>query len=72
MSDTQVKRTRHVELTVDAGRWPAGTVGTVVEVFPTTALVEISDPRGHSEDFLTMPYDMLRPVAIYDQKRLAI
>ncbi len=62
MSDTQIKELDVVEPKADSGRWPAGTVGTVVKVFPSAALVEISDSRGHSEDFLTLPCDVLRPV----------
>ena len=44
-----------VELQTDVGRWPAGTVGTVVKVGATTALVEISDDRGHGLDFVDVP-----------------
>lgn len=42
-----------VELTVDSGRWPTGTIGTIVEADrtiveadPQRALVEISDDRA--------------------------
>lgn len=48
-----------VELTTDSGRWPAGTVGTVVEADDHTALVEISDDRGHALDFVSLPHDTL-------------
>jgi hypothetical protein len=48
-----------VELKVDSGRWPAGTVGTVVEADPKKALVEISDDRGHGLDFISVPHDAL-------------
>lgn len=48
-----------VELTVDSGRWPAGTIGTVVESDSDHALVEISDERGHGLDFVTVPHDAL-------------
>lgn len=61
-----------VELAADVGRWPAGTVATVVELLPAGALVEISDDRGHSEDFLVLPCDMLRIVGVHQQERLAI
>ena len=43
----------------DSGRWPAGTVGTVVEADHEKALVEISDDRGHGLDFITLPHDAL-------------
>jgi hypothetical protein len=50
-----------VELRVEFERWPAGTVGTVVEVFDDGALVEISDGRGHTLDVLALPHNALRP-----------
>jgi len=48
-----------VELKVDSGRWPAGTIGTVVEADADKALVEISDDRGHGLDFVSLPHDAL-------------
>jgi hypothetical protein len=48
-----------VELLVDSGRWPAGTVGTVVEADDRLALVKISDDRGHALDFVSIPQDAL-------------
>lgn len=48
-----------VELSVDSGRWPAGTIGTVVEADSKRALVEISDDRGHALDFISVPQDAL-------------
>ena len=49
-----------VELAVESGRWPAGTVGTVVEADDHQALVEISDDRGHALDFVALPHEALR------------
>lgn len=46
-----------VELLVDSGRWPAGTVGTVVEADSERVLIEISDDRGHGLDFVALPHD---------------
>ena len=48
-----------VALLTDSGRWPAGTVGTVVEVDDDSALVEISDERGHALDFVSLPHEAL-------------
>jgi chemotaxis protein histidine kinase CheA len=48
-----------VELRVDSGRWPAGTVGTIVEADDDQALIEISDDRGHGLDFISVPHDAL-------------
>ena len=48
-----------VELLVDSGRWPAGTIATVVETDDERALVEISDDRGHALDFISVPHDAL-------------
>jgi hypothetical protein len=58
--------TRHavvdvVELAADSGRWPAGTVGTVVEADDKRALVEISDDRGHALDLIALPHGALVP-----------
>lgn len=60
-------RSRHhaldvVELIADSGRWPAGTVGTVLEADDQSALVEISDEQGHALDFVSLPLDALATV----------
>ena len=60
-----------VELVVDSGRWPAGTVGTVVEADPQRALVEISDDRGHGLDFIALPHDALAPAGDHASARFA-
>src|SRR5436305_270701 len=39
-----------VELLAESGRWPAGTVGTVIEASDAAALIEIADDRGHRID----------------------
>jgi hypothetical protein len=46
-----------LELLVESGRWPAGTIGTVVEADAERALIEISDDRGHALDFISVPQD---------------
>jgi hypothetical protein len=51
-----------VELITESGRWPVGTVGTVVEADDRTALVEIADNRGHALDFVNLPHDALASV----------
>ena len=48
-----------VELLADSGRWPAATVGTVVEADDEKALVEISDDRGLALDFISVPHRAL-------------
>jgi hypothetical protein len=50
-----------VELIADSGRWPAGTIGTVVEADAQRALIEISDDRGHGLDFIAVPHDARAP-----------
>ena len=57
-----------VELVADSGRWPAGTVGTVVEAERDKALVEISDDRGHGLDFIAVPHDALAPVGDHAER----
>jgi hypothetical protein len=46
-----------VQLLTQSGRWPAGTVGTVLEASDTAALIEITDNRGHAIDFVSLPHD---------------
>jgi hypothetical protein len=59
MADTRHKILDVVELLVDSGRGPAGTIGTVVEADDQLALVEISDDRGHALDFISVPHRAL-------------
>lgn len=49
-----------VELREPRGGQPAGAVGSVVELFPTEALVEIADEHGKTVELLTVPYEALR------------
>ena len=51
-----------VQLRADSGRWPAGTIGTVVEADAEQALIEISDERGHALDFVSVPQEALAPM----------
>lgn len=44
-----------VELIARRGQWASGTVGTVVETFQSSAVVEIADGQGRSQDFLNVP-----------------
>src|SRR5581483_8377881 len=60
-----------VELLVDSGRWPAGTIGTVVEADERLALVEISDERGHALDFVSLPHDALATRPSHPVARIA-
>jgi uncharacterized protein DUF4926 len=61
-----------VELRVVSGRWPAGTVGTVVEVFSDGVMVEIADEQGRGIDFLELPMDAVSVSKHPQQKRLAV
>jgi hypothetical protein len=49
-----------VELVKARGGQPAGTVGAVVELFATEALVEIADENGATIELLSVPYEELR------------
>lgn len=53
-----------VEFLTESGRWPAGTVGTVVEADDRLALVEVDDERGHALDFVSLPHNVLAPAAV--------
>lgn len=69
-------KTRHavldvVELLSASGRWPVGTVGTVVDADDERALVEISDDRGHALDFVALPQDALKSVVGAGGSKLA-
>ena len=57
-----------VELVTDSGRWPAGTIGTVVEADAERALIEISDDRGHGLDFIAVPHDALAPAGDHAER----
>jgi len=48
-----------VELLTECGRWPAGTLGTVVESDDAVSLVEVADDRGHALDFVSVPHGAL-------------
>jgi hypothetical protein len=52
-----------VELLADSGRWPAETIGRVVEDDAERALGEIKDDRGHALDLIAVPNDVLAPAA---------
>lgn len=60
-----------VELLADSGRWPVGTVGTVVEADDEKALVEISDDHGHGLDFISVPHHALGPRPSRSEDRVA-
>jgi hypothetical protein len=65
-------RTQHavhdvVELLADSGRWPAGTIGTILEADADKAPVEISDDRGHALDLIAVSHDAL--AATHDDAR---
>jgi hypothetical protein len=61
-----------IELTVESGPWPAGTVGTIVERHGDILLVEVDDKRGHAIDYVEVPAAVARPVeSPYPQPHLA-
>jgi hypothetical protein len=59
-----------VQLAVATGRWPRGTTGTIVEAGASGALVEIDDDRGHTLDYVSVPYEALEPFPTLRQERL--
>jgi len=71
MADTRHAILDVVELLVDSGRWPAGTIGTVVEADDELALVEISDDRGHALDFISLPHHALATIPGQSSERVA-
>jgi len=71
MADTRHAILEVVELLVDSGRWPAGTIGTVVEADDELALVEISDDRGHALDFISVPHHALATRLDHTSERAA-
>ena len=50
-----------VALLAESGRWPAGTLGTVVETDDERVLVEIDDDRGHGLDLISLPHAAVAP-----------
>ena len=62
-----------VALRVTSGRWPAGTIGTVVEALDRGAVIEITDERGHTLELLSLPYGALAGVEPpAEQQRLSV
>jgi hypothetical protein len=49
-----------VELERDFGRWPAGTIGAVVDEFPGGVVVEVVGPAGETLDMLDLPAGHVR------------
>jgi hypothetical protein len=72
MKEGPVRLLDVVELRVASGRWPVGTVGTVVEDFDASVLVEISDEMGRGLDFLELPPDAVAPITQPEQERLPV
>ena len=60
-----------VELREARGDHSAGTVGAVVELFATEALVEIVDESGATIELLTVPLEALRVQSSDREKRRA-
>jgi hypothetical protein len=48
-----------------AGKWPAGTRGTVVIDFGDDKMVEIANDRGETLDLPVIPADQLELIAKY-------
>ena len=71
MADARHAVLEVVELLADSGRWPVGTVGTVIEANDELALVEISDDRGHALDFISVPHDALATTPLPTTGRVA-
>jgi hypothetical protein len=40
--------------------WPGGTIGAVVDLDGSDALVEIADEQGHTVDLFNVPVELLR------------
>ena len=51
-----------VALLEDAGDWPAGTTGTVVEHLPGGVMVELVGPDGAMLDLVDLPLDAVEVV----------
>lgn len=49
-----------VALREEAGRWDAGTKGTVVSDYGEVKLVEIADERGAALDYVQLPESSLK------------
>jgi hypothetical protein len=61
-----------VELRAASGRWPAGTLGTVVEAFDDGVMIEIADDKGRGVDLLELPHEAVAVVPRPKQERLAV
>lgn len=58
------KELDRVELTEEVGGWPAGTIGTIVDLEPGGAVVERPDCGTGSllDDLMSVPFEALRLV----------
>jgi hypothetical protein len=59
-----------VELIAGVGRWPAGRIGTVLEVAGEQALVEMADEVGRTLDLVIVPFGLLRLRPLAEQYSL--
>ena len=71
MAEGDFKDLDVVELATDVGRWPVGTIGTIVDIYDdAAAMVEIVATDGCTLDLLDVPYTGLRHVRNANQKHL--
>jgi hypothetical protein len=61
-----------VELRVASGRWPAGTVATVIDEPPDGVLVEVADEHGRSLDTFEVPREAVRVLPAPEQTKLSV
>jgi hypothetical protein len=58
-----VELTRSVDKVEGVGQWPAGTRGTVVAEHDQHKMIELSDDRGVTLDFISQTEDQLKLIS---------
>jgi Domain of unknown function (DUF4926) len=60
-----VALTKAIDKIQGVGQWPAGTTGTVVAEHSEHKMIEISNGRGETLDFISQTEDQLELIAKY-------
>jgi hypothetical protein len=63
LTRSSIEENDYVVLTIEVGKWPAGTRGTAVFDHGEVKLVQVLDDRGQELDMFIVPNENLKLVA---------